>query len=120
MWPVVVVAAYVVSDEPEQVSLTEDDDVIEQLPPGGAHEPLGEAVLPGRSGREAELLKPHAGEPLVEHGAEHPIAIADDALGDDVGRDGFDHLLRRPGGIGCAVTLTCRTRRRSSESTKKR
>jgi hypothetical protein len=32
------------------------------------------------------VFESHAGEPLVEHGAEDPIAITDDAPGDDIGR----------------------------------
>ncbi len=78
--------------------LAEDDDVIEQLRPDGANKSLGEAVLPGRSRRDPELLDAHAGEPLVEHG-EDPIAIKDDALGDDIGRHRLDHLLGRPRGV---------------------
>jgi hypothetical protein len=97
---VVVVEADVVSNEPEQVPLAEDDDVVEQLASDRPDEPLGKAVLPGRARRDPELLEAHAKEPLFEHGAEDPIAIADDALGDDVGRYGLDHLLRRPRGVG--------------------
>jgi hypothetical protein len=99
MWPVVVVEADVVSDEPEQMSLANDDDVIEQLASDRSDEPLGEAVVPGRAGRDPELLEPHADEPPVERGAEDPIAIADNALGDHVRRHRLDHLLRRPGGV---------------------
>lgn len=77
--------------------LAEDEDVIGQLASDGPDEPLGEAVLPGR--RDPELFDSHAGEPLVEHGAEDPIAIADDALGDHVRPHRLDHLLRRPRGV---------------------
>lgn len=97
--PVVVVEADVVPDEPEQMPLANDDDVIEQLASERPDEPLGEAVLPRRTRRDPQLLESHAGEPLVEHGAEDPIAITDDALGDHVRRHRLDHLLRRPRGI---------------------
>ena len=49
--PVVVVEADIVANEPLQVALAEDDDVIEQVASDRPDEPLGEAVLPGRSGR---------------------------------------------------------------------
>lgn len=75
--PVVVVEPDVVASEPEQVPLVEDDDVVEQLAADRSDEALGEAVLPGRSRHDPELLEPHAGEPLVEHGAEDPIAITE-------------------------------------------
>jgi hypothetical protein len=64
--------------------LAEDDDVIEQLTSERSDKPLGEAVLPRRTRRDPELLEPHSDEPPVEHRAEDPIAIADDALGDHV------------------------------------
>jgi hypothetical protein len=82
------------------VPLAEDDDVIEQLAPDGAHEPLSETVLPRRPRRDPDLLEIHGGEPLVEQDAEDPIAITDDALGDDIGRHSLDHLLRGPRGVG--------------------
>jgi hypothetical protein len=62
--------------------LAKDDDVIEQLASERADEPLGETVLPWRPRRDPDLLEIHAGETLVEHGAEDSIAITDDALGD--------------------------------------
>ncbi len=45
MGPDVVVEADVVANEPEQVALAEDDDVIDQLASDRSGEPLGEAVL---------------------------------------------------------------------------
>jgi hypothetical protein len=79
MGPVVVVEPGVVTNEREQVELPEDDDVVEELASDRPDEPLGEAVLPGCTRCDPELFEPHAGEPLVEHGAEDPIAITDDA-----------------------------------------
>lgn len=98
--PFVVVEPDVLANEPSLSSLAENEDVIEQLASDRSDEPLSEAALPGRTQRDRELLHPHANEPLVEHCSESPIAIADDALGDDIGRHGLDPLLRPPRGRG--------------------
>lgn len=118
--PVVVVEADIVANEPEQVALAKYEVTWSSssrriVPTNLSAKPFCQ----GARGVIRNCSNPLADEPLVEHGAEDPVAIADDALGDDVRRHRLDHLLRRPRGVCMRGALTCRTRRRSSESTKK-
>ena len=46
-----VVEAHELGDEASEVALAQDENVVEELPPQGAHEPFGERVHVRRAGR---------------------------------------------------------------------
>jgi hypothetical protein len=57
---------------PTEVALTEDDDVVETLPPRGSHEAFSIWILPGRSRSRGDLLDAEALDATAELVAEDP------------------------------------------------
>jgi len=60
--------------------LAEHDQVIEQLSAQCADPSFGETVLPRRARSDSKLAQAESFDSSVEHGAEHAVAIADQAL----------------------------------------
>jgi len=91
---IVVVIGDVLADEPEQVPLAEHDQVIEQLSAQCADPSFGETVLPRRARSDSKLAQAEPFDSTVEHGAEHAVAIADQALDRwRIGAERLDDLL---------------------------
>jgi hypothetical protein len=117
---VLVVIGDMLADQAEQMHLAKHDQVIKQLAAQCAHPSFRVSVLPRRARRDADLPDAQVVHPRVELAAEDGIAILDQLQRHDVRTDGLHDLLRGPRGVRvCAFTLTCSTRRRSSERTRK-
>ena len=113
-----VVVASVLAEHPTQMVFAEHDHVVDELSTCGPDPPFREAVLPWGARRRPELLQVEVLDAAIERGAEDRIAVADQARDRSVGANGFHDLLRPHSAVGCSVTLTWITRRRSSERTK--
>jgi hypothetical protein len=73
VWAVLVVIRRVGSNQSEQMVFAEHDDVVEDLAPKRAHEPLRVPVLPRRSRGDFELANAQVVHTRVERGASPPV-----------------------------------------------
>src|SRR5574342_1023595 len=67
----------VVAEQSAEVTLVEDDDVVEALAADAADDPLGEEVLPRASRGGENLFDPHALDAVLERRPVHLVPIAD-------------------------------------------
>ena len=100
MRPRAVVVAQVALQTTSQMSLVQDDDVVEKLAADGADHPLGERVLPGGAWCRKNLSDAHALHPSPKLATVDAISIAEEVAWRRIVGKGFDNLLRRPSGSG--------------------
>ncbi len=93
-----VVVAEVAAQTLSQVSLVEDDYVVEDLAADGANHALDEGVLPRRARRGENLGDADPFHPSPELVALDAIAIAEEVVGRRVIGERLDDLLRSPCG----------------------
>ena len=79
-----------------EVSLAEDEDVIETLAPDRADKALRERILPRTAGRRKDFRDAHALHTMPEVLAIDPVAIAEKIGWRSVVREGLHDLLGRP------------------------
>jgi len=105
--PVLVVVGGVRLYEAQQVALSEDDHVVQDLAPERADEALRVTVLPGRPGRGLELPDTEMAYAGVEHRAVDSVPITNQPDDSGIAPDRLDDLLRGPlrVGMGCDVDL---------------
>ncbi len=96
--PRAVIVAEVAVQPPTEVSLVEDDHVVEKLTADGADHALGEGVLPRGAWCRNNLGDAHAFHPSPEFAAVDTVSIAEQVARRRVIGESFDDLLRRPGG----------------------
>jgi hypothetical protein len=127
------VVAEVAGQDATEVSVAEDEHVIQALAPDRADEPLYERVLPRALRRGERLLDPHARYPVPELLAVDFVTITQEKGRCGLVREGVHELLSRPGGDGMLgdvevddapavvseTTRTKRTRRRAVGTVKK-
>ena len=77
---------------PTEMALTEDDDVVETLPPYGSHEAFSIRILPRRPRCREDLLDVEALDATAELVAEDAVAVADHEPGRRVLGEGIDDL----------------------------
>jgi len=70
-----VIVLEVVAEEPAQVALVKNYDVVQALASDAADQTLDERVLPGASGRGENLFDPHALDPILERGPVDAVSI---------------------------------------------
>jgi hypothetical protein len=87
--------------EPPQMSLVQDDHVIQAFATETPDEPFDVWILPGTSGRDQHLFDPHVPYPLPKVSPVDTITVAQEIPRCLVPREGFDHLLCGPfrGGV---------------------
>src|SRR5450432_2544530 len=83
-----------------EMALTEDDDVVETLPPYGSHEAFSIRILPRRSRCGENFVDTETVDPTAELVAEDAVAIAEQVLGRGVFGERLDDLLGGPGSAG--------------------
>jgi hypothetical protein len=83
-----------------EVSLVDDEHVIQTLAADRADAPRGERVLPWTLRRRANLLDPHAVQAMEELLTVDPVTIPEEICRRGLLRERFDKLLSRPGGGG--------------------
>ena len=103
-----VVVPGVFGQDQSQVSLSEDQQAVGDLGPGGEHEPLRISVRTRPSGRDLDDLDADAGQCRVERFGQLARAVADQEpeVGGAVAEvhQQVADLLGGPGPSGCAVT----------------
>ncbi len=91
-----VVVVQVASQDPPQVTLAENNDVVQAFPTDRADDPLHVRILPGRARRNENLLDPQSMNGSVEVIAVYAIPIANQKTRGSVPGDGFEQLTPRP------------------------
>src|SRR3990172_10174415 len=74
--------------------------MVETFAAEGADEPVDVWILPGRAGRDEDLLDAHASHAAAEAFLIDAVPIPQQVARTLVVREGFDNLLGRPGGCG--------------------
>jgi hypothetical protein len=92
------VVAEIGFQDPVQVLLAEDDDVVEAISPYGTHKPFGIWILPRKPWCGEYLLDADVMNTTAELVAEDAVSVADQVPGRRVLGEGFDDLLAGPGG----------------------
>src|SRR6266851_4303460 len=95
-----VVVEEVAAQTTTEVSLVQDDDLVEQFAAEGANDAFGEGVLPGRAWRSENFGQPHALRSSPELATVDAVAIAQEVAGRRVIGERLDDLLRSPSGSG--------------------
>src|SRR5467141_4126159 len=93
-----VVVAEVAAQTTTEVSLIQDDHVVEELAADGADHAFDEGILPGRTGRRENLGDEHALHPSPKLAAVDAVAIAEEIARRRVIGERLDELLGGPGG----------------------
>ena len=81
MWAHGVVVRDVRVQQAPEMSLVDDEEVVEAFPAEGADEALGEGILPGGPRSDEELAHPQAGDTASEAGAIDRVSIAEEIPG---------------------------------------
>jgi hypothetical protein len=76
-----IVVGEVAGQDSAQVSFTEDEDMIQTLPPDRADQALGERILPGAVGRREDFVNPHALHTFPEGIAVDCVTVAEEIGG---------------------------------------
>ena len=86
----------VLAQDAPQVLLSENDDVVEAVPPKGTHHALAVRILPRGLRRGEDLLDPHRTHSTNEVRAIDLVSVPNDVPGRRVVGEGIDQLLARP------------------------
>jgi hypothetical protein len=95
-----VVVREVRPEDSAEVGFAKDDDVVEAVAANGAHEALGEWILPRRVRCDLDLFDAKAGDALSKRGPVEAIAVAQQVARGRVFRKCLDDLLGGPLGAG--------------------
>jgi hypothetical protein len=95
-----VVIGEIAGQDAAEVSLAENEHVIQALAPDRADEPLHERVLPWALRRREKLLDPHALHAMPKWLPVDAIAVAEEIGRRGLVREGVHELLSRPDGGG--------------------
>src|SRR6202051_1944590 len=100
-----VVVASVRFQNPAQMCLAEDNDVVQALAPDRSDQPFGKAVLPGRGWRGRLVPDAHGAQSACDDAAIDPIPIADEVTRSLIPRKCLRYLTCNPfcRGICCDV-----------------
>ena len=83
-------------ENPSEMSLTDDNDVVQALPPNASNQPLSERILPGAAWRGENLLNIHSLNPVLEMAAIDSVSVTNQVTWPGVFRKRFNDLLCRP------------------------
>ena len=72
----VIVISSIGSQDPAQMRLTQDDDMVHALAPDRPDQPFGKAILPGRGRRGGLVPDAHGAQSARDDAAIDPVAIA--------------------------------------------
>src|SRR6476620_7571134 len=92
----VVIIACVRSQDPAQMCLIENDDMIQALVANRSDQPFGEAVLPGRSWRGRRVPDAHGAQSACDDAAKDLIPIADEVARRLIPRKSLRYLTSNP------------------------
>jgi len=100
MRPCPVIAGEIRFQDFVKMAFTEDDDMVETLPPHGSHEAFSKRILPRRPRCGETFFDANALDATTELGAEDAVAVADHEPGRGVLGERLDDLLGGPGRAG--------------------
>src|SRR5574342_92358 len=86
----------VVAEQSAEVTLVEDDDLVEALAADAADDPLGEGILPRTSRSGENLFDSHALHAVLERWPVHLIPVADEEAGSSLPGERLGDLLGGP------------------------
>src|SRR5712671_694931 len=91
--------------DPTQMHLAHDNDVVQTLSPDRSDQPFGKAILPRRGWRGRLVPDAHGAQPARDDAAIDPVAIADEVARSFIPRKGFRDLTCNPfrGRVCCDV-----------------
>src|SRR5580692_856648 len=95
-----VVVASVRLQNPAQMCLAEDNDVVQALAPDRSDQPFGKAVLPGRGWRGRLVPDAHGAQSACDDAAIDPVAIADEVVRSLIPGKRLRYLTCNPFGRG--------------------
>src|ERR1700729_3176434 len=91
--------------DPTQMDLAQDNDVVQTLTPDRSDQPFDKAVLPGRGWCGWLVSDAHGSQSARDDAAIEPVAIADEVARSLIPGKCFSYLTCNPFGVGFAVTL---------------
>src|ERR1700674_3781751 len=86
--------------DPTQMHLAQDNDVVHTLTPDRSDQPFGKAVLPGRGWCRRLVPDAHGAQSACDDAAIDPVAIADEVVRSLIPRKCFRYLTCNPFGRG--------------------
>ena len=95
-----VVVTEVSAKQASEMPLVEHNEMIEAFPADGADDALGEGILPGRVGRDEDLVHAHAVDSTVKGVAVDRVTIPEEMAWGRVLGERLDDLLGGPSGPG--------------------
>src|SRR3974377_1997420 len=100
-----VVIASIGSNDPAQMRLTQDDEMVHALAPDRPDQSFGKAILPRRGRRSGLVPDAHGAHSSCDDGAVDPIPIADEVARRLIPREGLGQLACDPFSrwVCCAV-----------------
>src|SRR6201993_255985 len=93
-----VVIVGIVFQNPTQMFLVQDNDVVQTLTPDRSDQPFGKAVLPGRGWCDRLVPDGHGAQSAPDDAAIDPIAIADEVVRNLIPRKCLGYLTCNPFG----------------------
>src|SRR5712672_359406 len=102
----VIVIVGVGFQDPTQMHLAQDNDVVHTLTPDRSDQPFGKAILPRRGWCGRLVPDAHGAQSARDDAAIDPVAIADEVVRSLIPRKCLGYLTCDPFGRGFAVTLT--------------
>src|SRR6202008_1593724 len=100
-----IVIVRIAFQNPAQMFLAQNDDMVQTLAPDRSDQPFGKAVLPGGGRCNRLVADTHGTQSACDDGAVDPIAVSDHVTGSPVPRKGLGDLTRNPlrCRVGCDV-----------------
>src|SRR5580692_4361817 len=100
-----VVIGRIVFQNPAQMFLAQDNDVVQTLAPDRSDQPFGKAILPGRSWCDWLVPDPHGAQSAYDDCTVDPIAIPDHIIRSPIPRKRLGYLTSNPlrCRVGCDV-----------------
>src|SRR3981189_1184365 len=86
--------------DPTQMRLAQDNDVVHTLTPDRSDQPFGNAILPRRGWRGRLVPNAHGAQSARDDAAIDPVAIADEVVRSLIPRKCFRYLTCNPFGRG--------------------
>ena len=91
-----VVMGRIVFQNPAQMFLAQDNDVVQTLSPDRSDQPFGKAILPGRGWRGRLVPDAHGAQSARDDAAIDPVAISDEVVRSLIPRKCFRYLTCNP------------------------
>src|SRR3979490_525871 len=82
--------------DPTQMHLSQDNDVVHTLTPDRSDQPFGKAILPRRGWRGRHVPDAHGAQSARDDAAIDPVPIADEVMRSLIPRKGLRYLMCNP------------------------